>query len=348
MNPRHRRLVIPVALVVLLALVVIALGVAMTESLTRALDDLRAWLLDDETLVAASPPVAARPRRPAVAPRRAALRRRQGRSPAPADVLRRDAGAHEQPRAGSGRRGRRRRAARRAVRQLARRDHRRRCTSCGSPRRVTRCVHTRRGRGVARRRATARPGQASGSLAGGRPAAGGARHRRRGGPAQAEPVGEVPPGRGVRPAARRRPHRRPRQGTPAPTHRRRPAAGGRPRVRQRLPDLRRPPVPRRGPRSSGALTGVDTKEQSRDTTRRWRRRLGIRRRRSSSARIGDARGSTRRPRSCWPCTRATPPPTTRSPARSSGGAGLVLAAPCCHHDLRRQLRRRPPRRPTPP
>ena len=88
-----------------------------------------------------------------------------------------------------------------------------------------------------------RPRQGA-AAAGRRPAVPGARAGRRRGPDQAEPSGQVPPGRGVPPAARRRAHRRHREGPPAPAHRRGPAADRRPRLRQRLPDLRRPPVPR--------------------------------------------------------------------------------------------------------
>ena len=143
----------------------------------------------------------------------------------------------------------------------------------------------------------------------------------RDGPGQAEPAGEVPPGRGVPPPAST-----PRSTDaldkgqlrrPTPEE---PAAGRRPRLRQRLPHLRRPPLPHRRPRAARSrLTGVDVKEQSREhNTRRSPSELGIDadlRRRTTIADV-DAR---RRPRTwCSRCTPATPPPTTRWRGRSSG------------------------------
>ena len=53
MNPRHRRLVIPVALVALLLVVVIAAVLKMSENLLRALAQLRGRLLDPDALVRA-------------------------------------------------------------------------------------------------------------------------------------------------------------------------------------------------------------------------------------------------------------------------------------------------------
>ena len=120
--------------------------------------------------------------------------------------------------------------------------------------------------------------------------------------------------------------------------RRGPAAGRRPRLRQRLPDLRRPPLPHRRARPAGRAHRRRRQGSSRATTTRASPPrsastadfvVGTHRRRSSS---------TPRPRWCSRCTPATPRPTTRWPGRWGGGAPLVLAAPCCHHDVAAQLR----------
>ena len=111
MNPRYRRLVIPrrpggadpdrgpspPSLRV----------VAWAEPLVRALARVRGLLLDDDGPGARRRLRAPEGADPALAPGRAALRRPQGRPPPPGDGVRRDAGAHRQPRA-------RRRRARRA------------------------------------------------------------------------------------------------------------------------------------------------------------------------------------------------------------------------------------------
>ena len=91
------------------------------------------------------------------------------------------------------------------------------------------------------------------------------------------------------------------------------------------------------------LLGVDVQGAvAWPTTARSPRELGIddqvdvrarRHRHAPSSRTG--------PTWCWRCTPATPPPTTPSPGRSRGTRPLVLAAPCCHHDIAAQLRRTP-------
>ena len=53
MNPRHRRLVIPLALVALLLVVVVAVGDEVSEPLLRALARMRGHLLDPDALVKA-------------------------------------------------------------------------------------------------------------------------------------------------------------------------------------------------------------------------------------------------------------------------------------------------------
>ncbi len=98
MNPRHRRLVIPLALVGLLLIVVIAaVQVVMAENLLRALAQVRGRLLDPETLVRAVASGRQKAGAAEVAPGRAAVRRPQGRPPPPAHGVRRDAGAHVEP-----------------------------------------------------------------------------------------------------------------------------------------------------------------------------------------------------------------------------------------------------------
>ena len=243
MNPRHRRLVIPVALVALLLVGRRrSRGQQMSEPLLRALKRMRDHLLDPDTLVGGRVRPPAR-RAAAVAPGRAALRRPQGR-PAPAGHgVRRDPGAHPQPRASAT-------------------PARTPSTSCwtsrsatGTSRRPPRRQQlrvTKKGEAVVhRRRAPSRPsvdreprpGQGA-AAARGRPGVPGARADRRAGPDEAEPAGEVPPGRGVPADAGRLDHRGDRQGPPAPADGRGAAAGRRPRLRQRLPDLRRRAVPR--------------------------------------------------------------------------------------------------------
>ena len=120
-------------------------------------------------------------------------------------------------------------------------------------------------------------------------------HLRRPGPDQAQPAGEVPPGRGVPP---------PLDagvtdalaGAPAHPDRGRPAARRRPRLRQRLPDLRRPPLPDRGARPAGprhrgrrqaAVAPTTTPPSSpRRHRRRLRRRHDPRRGAAAAARRG--------------------------------------------------------------
>ena len=342
-NPRYRRLVIPVALVGLILIVVIAALVRqMSEPLLRALARMRGLLLDDEALVRAV--ASGRQKRQQPRWRRVELRYVDLKAGRHLQVTAYDeTQAHTANHArGDAARRRRRRPARRAVRQLARRHHDRDPPAAGDQEGRGRGAHRAPRRGRRRpRRPRPRPRQAPAAPRG-RPGAPGARHLRPRGPDQAEPAGEVPPGRGVPAAARRRRRRRDRQG---------PAAHARPpseplrvvdlgcgnayltfAAQRYLTRVRGLPV---------HLTGVDVKQQSRDAQRGGRR--------ASSASTptfvaGDdrrRRARPRRPRWCSRCTPATPPPTTRWPGRSSWDAPLVLAAPCCHHDIAAQLRTRP-------
>ena len=92
------------------------------------------------------------------------------------------------------------------------------------------------------------------------------------------------------------------------------------------------------------LIGVDVKEQSREHNEKVAGELGL---------DADVRGrhhrrgrrSTRRPRWCSPCTRATPPPTRRWPARSSGRPRWCSPPRAATTTWpRSSARRRPPRR----
>ena len=247
---------------------------------------------------------------------RAPLRRPQGRPAPPGHDVRRHAGAHPQPR---GRRrtraGRGGRAARRAVRQLARRDDDRVAPAAGDQ--ADRGGRAQQGpRGAGRGRARSRPGQGA-AAPGGRPAV----------PALglADGEGRIKPSRQAKVRQVEEFLRLldaaitdgARQGPPAPADRRGPAADRRPRLRQRLPDLRRPPVPQRRAGASGAAHRCRRQGAVARAQHRGGGRAGDRR---ASFVVGSISGasSTARPRSCSPCTPATPRPTRRSPGRSSG------------------------------
>ena len=347
-NPRHRRLVIPVALVALLLIVVVAAVRArpMSEPLLRALTRMRGHLLDPDALVKA----VASGRQKGQQPRwqRVELRYvdlKAGPPPAGHGV-RRHPGAHRQPRRSATR-------PRDAVDALldepfgnwhvdtttaeppAAGDQEARGASCTPP---TGRAEVEVDRGHDRDKARLLPEDDPVFAALGLSDAAG--------PDQAEPAGEVPPGRGVPAAARRLDHRRARQGPPAPADRRGPAADRRPRLRQRLPDLRRAALPDRGPRAAGAAhrrrrQGAVARAQQRGG-RRARRRRGVRGRHDRRR-----RSSTRRPRWCSPCTPATPPPTRRSPARSSGRRRWCWPRPAATTTSPPSCARRPRPRRTP-
>ena len=106
-----------------------------------------------------------------------------------------------------------------------------------------------------------------------------------------------------------------RPGPRAHAHDRRPAAHRRPRLRQRLPHLRRPPLPHRTRARVARATGAHD---------RGRRQAAVGRPQLAVAAdlgidadfvvgsIADAAARRGRPTSCSRCTPATPPPTTRS------------------------------------
>ena len=265
--------------------------------------------------------------------------------------------------AGRGRRGRR--AAGPALRQLARR-HDDRDPSGPRHQEARGCsLHTRtRAEPVEVDRGHDRDQAAAAGR--GRPGAGRARDHRRAGSDQADPAGEVPPGRGVPAAARRVPSATPSaRGTLRHADRGRPAADRRPRLRQRLPHLRRAPLPGR---TSAALpvrvTGVDVKQQSADhntavaaglgidadfvvgtiadatparAARRGagpaRLRHGDRRRAGPRARVGGGAGARR----------AVLPPRHRIAAAHGAHAGAVRDAHPARHPAR-AVRRHPHRR----
>ncbi len=98
-HPRHRRLVIPVALGALLLIVVIAsAGQAMSEPLAAGPGSGPRPPPRRRLLVRAVASGRRRGSQPPVAPGRAALRRPQGRPPPPGHGVRRRPGAHHQPR----------------------------------------------------------------------------------------------------------------------------------------------------------------------------------------------------------------------------------------------------------
>ena len=84
------------------------------------------------------------------------------------------------------------------------------------------------------------------------------------------------------------------------------------------------------------LTGIDQREQSRTHNEKLAGELGVDAT-FVAASIGDATLDVR-PTSSSPCTPATRRPTTRSREPSAWETPLVLAAPCCHHDIAAQLR----------
>ena len=268
----------------------------------------------------------------AVAPGRAALRRPQGRPPAPGDGVRRDPGAHREPRAGD--------AARDAPST----------TLLAEPFGNWHVETTDRDAAAAGDQEARGDGRVTRRRAAGTVAAAEPRAHDRAKPRllpEDDPVlaalgisdaqGRVKPSRQakyrqveefLRAARRRSSTTRVAAGavrTPTPS---RPAAGGRPRLRQRLPHVRRAPLPRPRARAAGPPTGVDVKAQSREhntavaAVARARRPDVVR-----AGRHRHASSSTSAPTWCWRCTPATPPPTTRWPARSRWDAPLVLAAP---------------------
>ena len=260
MNPRYRRLVIPGALVGLILIVVArrrAEGLTVAEPLLRALTRMRGLLLDDQALVRAVASGRQKGQTAALAPGRAALRRPQGRPPAPGHGVRRDPGAHVEPRA------RRRPRATPSTTLLdepfgnwhvetTTETHQLRVTK-----KLEAMVHT-----AARGRAAgAGDDEPRGSTTG----------RSRGccprttrcwcalGISDAQ--GRVKPSRQAKyrqvEEFLREPRRRSSttRSPPAGCARRpseEPAAGGRPRLRQRLPHVRRAPLPHRRPRPAGA------------------------------------------------------------------------------------------------
>ena len=151
----------------------------------------------------------------------------------------------------------------------------------------------------------------------GRPGLPCARAQRPRGPDEAEPAGQVPPGRGVPADPRLLDHRRDRQGAPAHAHGRRAAADRRPRLRQRLPDLRHPPLPHPRARPAGA-PGRHRPARAVARAQRADRRAGSGSTPRSSPPRSARRGRACGPTSSSPCTPATPPPTTRWRGRSSG------------------------------
>ena len=290
-----------------------------------------------------SPAVASGRRRgaaAAVAPGRAEVRRPQGRPPPPGHGVRRDPGAHRQPPGRRGGRGTRSTTCSTSRSATGTSRPPPRCYQLRVTKKLDAVVHTRDGAGAGSRSSGATTGTSRGCCPR-RPGAGRARASRPRGPAQAEPAGEVPPGRGVPPAAGRAAHRRARQGPPAAAHPRRPAAGGGPRLRQRLPHLRRPPLPHRA--SGGCPVAVHRGRRQAAVPRPQRRRGGAR---SASTPTSSSAAS--------PTVELDPPPevvlalhacdtaTDEALARAvEWGAPLVLAAPCCHHDVAAQLRRHP-------
>ena len=277
----------------------------------------------------------------AVAPGRAAVRRPQGRPPPPGHGVRRDAGAHPQPRRrATAARGRGRRAAGRAVRQLARRDGHRDRAAAGDQARARRVVHTSartsRPRSTAATTATRsgccpRTTRCSG---------------RSGWPTR---DGRIKPSRQAKyrqveeflrllDAAVDR--RRCDKGHLRRPTARGPAAGRRPRLRQRLPDLRGAPVPHRRARAAGAPHRRRRQGAVPRAQHRGRRRARHRRRRSWSA---ASPASTLDPApevvlALHACDTATDEALARA---VEWEAPLVLAAPCCHHDVAAQLRKAP-------
>ena len=277
-----------------------------------------------------------------MAPRRAALRRPQGRSPPPGHGVRRHPGAHRQPRRRRGAEvARRRCSTSRSATGTSR--PRRRPTSCGSPRRARRCC-TRAERHRARSRRSA---------ATTRPRSGCCPRTTRCCVALgiSDAQGRIKPSRQAKyrqveeflRAARRRDRRRASAA----------ASCARPTEDDplRVVDL--------GcgnayltfaahaflAAASGcrcALIGVDVKEQSRRPQHRGRRRarrrdeLDFVRRRASATRC-----STEPPDvvlALHACDTATDDALARA---VDWEAALVLAAPCCHHDIAAQLRRAP-------
>ena len=311
----------------------------MAENLLRALAQVRGRLLDPEALVRAVASGRQKAGSAAVAPGRAALRRPQGRPAPPGHGVRRDAGAHQQPRRRATGAGRRRRPARRAVRQLARRDDHRDRAAAGDPQ--------GRGAGAHAARGPRRPRSTAGTTA---TRSGCCRRTTR--------------------CSGRSGWRTPRAGS---------SRAGSDKYRQveeflRLLDaavteaidkgqLRRPTAeePLRvvdlgcgnayltfaaerflaGVRGLPVrLVGVDVKEQSREHNEKVAGELGL----DATFVVGThrrRRRSTGRPEvvlALHACDTATDEALARA---VEWEAALVLAAPCCHHDVAAQLRKAP-------
>ena len=346
-NPRHRRLVIPVALVGLLLIVVIA-AVRQTDDRApapRADPAARAASSTPTCWSARSRPGGRRARQPTW--RRVELRYVDLKAGRHLQVTTYDETQAHTANHAVGRRGprRRRRPARRAVRQLARRDHHGDPPAAGDQEgRGASCTPTDRA-AAGRGRPRPRPRQAA-AAARGRPGVPGARPRRRRRPAQAEPAGEVPPGRGVPAAARHR--RSPRRIDKGQL--RRPTAEEPLRVvdlgcgnayltfaaERYLAGVRGLPV---------QLIGVDVKEQSREHNAAVAAELGV----DAEFVVGTIGGVELDPApevvlALHACDTATDEALARA---VEWERPLVLAAPCCHHDIAAQLRRRRPPRRTP-
>ena len=317
---------------------------------------MRGHLLDPDVLVRAVASGRQKGQQPPLEAGRAAVRRPQGRAPPPGHGVRRHPGAHRQPRRSATRRGTPSTTCSTSRSATGTSRPPPRPTRCGSPRSSRRwCTPaTARSevevdRGHDRDKDRLLPEDDPVLVALGISDADG--------PDQAEPAGEVPPGRGVPPAARRSRHRRVEKGHLRRPTRRGPAADRRPRLRQRLPDLRRPPVPHRRARAAGA---ADRRRRARSspasTTARSPRELGIdadfvvgidrRRRARPGARGGagaarlrhrDRRGAGPRGRVagrrwCWP----RPAATTTSPPSCAASATPAPYAMLTRHGILRE------------
>ena len=311
----------------------------MSEPLLRALARMRAAILDDETLVRAVASGRQRGTQPAVATRRAQVRRSQGRSPPPGHGVRRRAGAHLEPRARRTGADGGRRPARPAVRQLARRHGDRDASAPSHQEARGRRAHARPAGRPGRADPRPRPRQGPAARRG-RSGLPGARSQRPRGPDEAEPAEQVPPGRGVPPHPRRLDRRRPRQGPPAHADTGAAARDRRPRLRQRLPDVRHRALPHPRPRAPGAPHGH---RPARAVARAQRSRspaeLGVDATFVASS-IEGAEPPT--PPDVVLALHACDTATDDALARAIEWATpLVLAAPCCHHDIAAQLRKSP-------
>ena len=311
----------------------------MAEPLLRALSRLRGAVLDDEHLVRAlgvrSP---ARPARAAVAPRRAAVRRPEGRPAPPAHGVRRHPGARLQPR----------RPARRSLDDLLDEPFANwhvETTTAHPP-----APGHQEGPGAAalaaraasRSTPSARHDQAKERLLPeDHPVLVALGHLRPPGAGEAVAAGEVPPGRGVPARALRRHRRRQRSGR---------AAHARPTEDPlRVVDL--------GCGNAYLTFAAHAWLQRADAGAAGRRRregaVAPAQHRGRRARSGSPTSSASSPPgSATSCSRSTPDVVLALhacdtatddalPRAVDWEADLVLAAPCCHHDISAQLRRVP-------